>query len=112
MGNVVDYVRREFHGFAELPFGDVDSLVLAELSYMRLSGLVPAFGEARSVATVPIRELLRAESYDDMFVSNSSDINEYRLALLRAVFHIQGRLCHLTRNGVSARCVSASTRSV
>lgn len=85
MGNVVDYVRREFHGFAELPFGDVDSLVLAELSYMRLSGLVPAFGEARSVATVPIRELLRAENYDDMFVSNSSDINEYRLALLRAV---------------------------
>ena len=45
MGNVVDYVRREFHGFAELPFGDVDSLVLAELSYMRLSGLVPAFGK-------------------------------------------------------------------
>ena len=39
MGNVVDYVRREFHGFAELPFGDVDSLVLAELSYMRLSGV-------------------------------------------------------------------------
>ena len=35
MGNVVDYVRREFHGFAELPFGDVDSLVLAELSYMK-----------------------------------------------------------------------------
>ena len=23
MGNVVDYVRREFHGFAELPFGGV-----------------------------------------------------------------------------------------
>ena len=22
MGNVVDYVRREFHGFAELPFGN------------------------------------------------------------------------------------------
>ena len=22
MGNVVDYVRREFHGFAELPFGE------------------------------------------------------------------------------------------
>ncbi len=58
MGNVVDYVRREFHGFAELPFGDVDSLVLAELSYMRLYGLVPTFGEAKSVATVPIRELL------------------------------------------------------
>lgn len=103
MGNVVDYVRREFHGFAELPFGDVDSLVLVELSYMRLSGLVPAFGEARSVATVPIRELLRAESYDDMFVSNSSDMNEYRLCVA-AVPSANRR--------VSARCVSASTRSV
>lgn len=85
MGNVLDYVRREFRGFAELPFGDVDSLVLSELSYMRLTDLVPAFGEAKSVATVPIRELLRAESYDEMFVSNSSDMNDYRLALLHAV---------------------------
>ena len=41
MGNVLDYVRREFRGFAELPFGDVDSLVLSELSYMRLTDLVP-----------------------------------------------------------------------
>ena len=85
MGNVLDYVRREFRGFAELPFGDVDSLVLSELSYMRLTDLVPTFGEAKSVATVPIRELLRAESYDEMFVSNSSDMNDYRLALLHAV---------------------------
>ena len=51
MGNVLDYVRREFRGFAELPFGDVDSLVLSELSYMRLTDLVPTFGEAKSVAT-------------------------------------------------------------
>lgn len=56
MGNVVDYVRREFRGFGELAFSNVDSLVLSELSYMRLLGLVPAFGEAKSVATVPIRE--------------------------------------------------------
>lgn len=52
---------------------------------MRLPGLVPAFGEAKSVATVPIRDLLRAESYDEMFVSNSSEMNDYRLSLLRAV---------------------------
>lgn len=74
MGNVVDYVRREFRGFGELAFSNVDSLVLSELSYMRLPGLVPAFGEAKSVATVPIRDLLRAESYDEMFVSNSSEM--------------------------------------
>lgn len=85
MGNVVDYVRREFRGFGELAFSNVDSLVLSELSYMRLPGLVPAFGEAKSVATVPIRDLLRAESYDEMFVSNSSEMNDYRLSLLRAV---------------------------
>lgn len=85
MGNVADYVRREFRGFGELAFSNVDSLVLSELSYMRLPGLVPAFGEAKSVATVPIRDLLRAESYDEMFVSNSSEMNDYRLSLLRAV---------------------------
>lgn len=85
---MVDYVRREFRGFGELAFSNVDSLVLSELSYMRLLGLVPVFGEAKSVATVPIRELLRAESYDEMFVSNSSEMNDYRLSLLRAVLRI------------------------
>lgn len=85
MGNVVDYVRREFRGFSELPFGNVDSLALSELSYMRLLGLAPAFGVAQSVATVPIRELLCAEHYGAMFVSNSNDMNDYRLSLLRAV---------------------------
>ena len=112
MGNVVDYVRREFHGFAELPFGDVDSLVLAELSYMRLSGLVPAFGEARSVATVPIRELLRAESYDDMFVSNSSDINEYRLALYVAFRGTDGTLVGWKEDvNMAVRCPVPSQES-
>lgn len=56
MGNVVDYVRREFRGFGELAFSNVDSLVLSELSYMRLLGLF-RIREAKSVATVPIREL-------------------------------------------------------
>ncbi|MFR2314503.1 MAG: hypothetical protein ACLS6O_09165 [Bifidobacterium sp.] len=34
-------MRREFRGFGELAFSNVDSLVLSELSYMRLLGLVP-----------------------------------------------------------------------
>lgn len=85
MGNVVDYVRSEFRTFGELEFSNVDSLVLSELSYMCLSGLVPAFEAAKSVATVPIARLLRAEDYPAMFASNSGDMNDYRLALLRAV---------------------------
>ena len=47
MGNVVDYVRSEFRTFGELEFSNVDSLVLSELSYMCLSGLVPAFEAAK-----------------------------------------------------------------
>ncbi|WP_137652599.1 Mbeg1-like protein [Bifidobacterium moukalabense] len=85
MGNVVDYVRSEFRTFDELAFSNVDSLVLSELSYMRLSGLVPTFETAKSVATVPIARLLRAEDYPVMFASNSNDMNDYRLSLLRAV---------------------------
>ena len=67
MGNVVDYVRSEFRTFGELEFSNVDSLVLSELSYMCLSGLVPAFEAGKSVATVPIARLLRAEDYPAMF---------------------------------------------
>ncbi len=34
--NIIDYLKREFRGFDEAPITDVDSLVLACLSYFRL----------------------------------------------------------------------------
>lgn len=71
MGNMVDYVRGEFRTFADKPFGAVDSLVLSELAYTRMPAMVPAFGLARGVDTVPMWKLLRAEHYAEMFCTGS-----------------------------------------
>ncbi|WP_169079415.1 Mbeg1-like protein [Bifidobacterium erythrocebi] len=71
MGNMVDYVRTEFRTFDRKRFSAVDSLVLSELAYIRMPATVPAFGSARSVATVPIWRLLQAEHYGSMFCTGS-----------------------------------------
>ncbi len=85
MGNIVDYVRTDFRSFAEHPFTAVDSLVLSELSYIRFPLVVPVFGVAKSVDTVPVGALLRAEDFPSMFSSDSQQVNSARLDLLVAV---------------------------
>lgn len=85
MGNIVDYVRTDFRTFAEHPFSAVDSLVLSELSYIRLPLVVPVFGAARSIDTMPVSGLLRAEDFPAMFAADSQQVNSTRLDLLVAV---------------------------
>lgn len=85
MGNIVDYVRTDFRTFAEHPFSAVDSLVLSELSYIRLPLVVPVFGAARSIDTIALTGLLRAEDFPMMFAADSQQVNSTRLDLLVAV---------------------------
>ena len=70
MGNIVDDIRANEDTFADRPFNEVDSLALAQLSYARMPVNVPRLdAEATDVdlAMVSVRDLLRAECYDDMF---------------------------------------------
>ncbi|MEO5394138.1 Mbeg1-like protein, partial [Bifidobacterium bifidum] len=70
MGNIVDDIRANEDTFADRPFNEVDSLALAQLSYARMPVNVPRLdAEAMDVdlAMVGVRDLLRAECYDDMF---------------------------------------------
>lgn len=79
MGNVVDWLRAERRDFAARPFNEVDSLVLSQMAYAHMPGNVPGLGagDADSAGDadrgdagpgmVGVRELLRAECYDDMF---------------------------------------------
>ncbi|MBT1160354.1 Mbeg1-like protein [Bifidobacterium sp. SO1] len=85
MGNILDNARTNFRGFGELPFNEVDSLVLSELAYIHMPDSVPRFGAAKTVASVPLGTALRAEDYPTMFTTGSDSVNEYRLGLLRAV---------------------------
>ncbi|MDO4850159.1 MAG: DUF2974 domain-containing protein [Coriobacteriia bacterium] len=61
--NIVDYLGREFRGFDELPLSDVDSLVLACLSYYRLPDEAKA---ARTVRGAGLHELFRADWFAHM----------------------------------------------
>lgn len=58
MGNMIDYVKEYgIYSFQELPFGEVDSLVLSQLSYLKLDGLVPGLSEAEApvlLAELPV----------------------------------------------------------
>lgn len=95
--NIVDYVRREERTFSELPFSDVDSLVLSQLSYADLTGVAPGLGEDGE--PVPIACLLKVRRYEAT-VGRKSDLLETK----RLVFSIcssrrfrEIRLCRYIR---------------
>ncbi len=66
MGNIVDYAGSARESFAEKPFGDVDSLVLAQLSYLNYEHLVPGPGGE----FVPFEQLASDEALVSLLKSN------------------------------------------
>lgn len=67
MGNIINYLREfGYQSFRERPFGELDSLVLAQLSYLKFDGMVSAdFMEYRpqlqEVSRHPLRERMFAD---------------------------------------------------
>lgn len=49
MGNIIDYAREEQRSFEELPFNEVDALILAQLAYEDIPRLVPALDNERNM---------------------------------------------------------------
>jgi hypothetical protein len=73
MGNIITYTKKELLSFTEKPFTAVDSLVLAELAYIRFGDAVPGLGLLRR--SVRLRDLYRSETLLSMFpeLSTSED---------------------------------------
>lgn len=65
MGSIIEYVKTEMRTFTEKPFSAVDSLVLSQIAYFKLSGLVPGLYDDEP--SVPLRDLYRAECFDLLF---------------------------------------------
>lgn len=59
MQTLVSYVRETLHSFSQIPFGEADSLVLSQLSYLHFDGLVPP--PSRPEESVRLRDLFCAE---------------------------------------------------
>lgn len=52
-GNIIDYLKEYGNkSFAEHPFGEVDVLLLAQLSYLKFDGVVPTIAEHRKAVTM------------------------------------------------------------
>ena len=88
MGTIVEYARQETRPFGELPFSEVDALVLAQLTYESVPAAVPAlrtleddYGTLRRrLAHVDIRHpaaalrLLRAAPFPDVTLLRASQL--------------------------------------
>lgn len=66
MGTILDYLREYGdYSLTEKPFGDVDSLVLSQLSYLKFDGIVPGPEETR--APVSLRKIAAHADYDHLY---------------------------------------------
>ena len=82
MKNIINYVETEMRTMAEKKFNAVDSLVLSQLSYVRLEGMVPAL--SRWSKPVHMGDLLRAERFGAMFRGHNAENNRALLFALAA----------------------------
>jgi hypothetical protein len=92
MGSVVDYVRATFDSFARRPFGIADSIAFSQLAYLAMPSFVPRLKISRPrdvapvaspIESVPLHNLLRAETYDEMV--NGMAYPEDTVDLIRAM---------------------------
>lgn len=77
--NIVEYAQTMMDDFAARDFSDVDSLVLSQLAYLQLHGVVPGLDDLQ--ASVRIADLLKAELIPDL-LHNVRDPEENHQLLL------------------------------
>ena len=64
---IINYCKK--HGnkdFDELPFNEVDSLVLCQLSYMKIDNIVPSLDEPERY--VYLSDIYAHQDYDKLFI--------------------------------------------
>lgn len=76
---IIDYVKTEMRTFAEHPFHEVDSLVLAQFSYIHLGNLItpPSAGAVRKPLT--LQQLYRAECFPHYFADQPDAVRNRKL---------------------------------
>lgn len=66
MGTIIDYLKAYGdYTLEEKPFGEVDSLVLCQLAYLKFDNLAPSVGEKKPA--VSLHELKEHEKYDGLY---------------------------------------------
>lgn len=76
MDSIIEYAEQELAQADEKPVNAVDSLLLSQLSYLRLGEAFPACATERGMA---LRDLFRAESFDTLYRGQRDEEQNYRL---------------------------------
>lgn len=83
MGTVLDYLKDYGdYTFSELPFSEVDSLILSQFSYLKFDGLVPGIEEHGEA--VSMKELVEHPDYDRLYADER--YRKDNTALLQAMY--------------------------
>lgn len=83
MANIIDYVNGFQYTFAQREFNDVDSLVLCQLSYLKMKGLIPGLEDECDF--IPFRNVLQRENEEQVFADERYREDNQKLA--EAVLH-------------------------
>lgn len=78
MNSIIDYVNQFQHTFIEREFNDVDSLVLCQLSYLKMQHLIPGLEDGQDF--VPFKSVLRKENREQVFADERYREDNLKLA--------------------------------
>lgn len=80
---ILDYLDQyKDTSFSELPFGEVDSLILSQFSYLKFRGLVPELdlgGKKNVGAGVKLGDLHKMAGYEDLYLDSRHEENNRKL---------------------------------
>ena len=64
--NIIEYVEKNgIYDFSQVPFGEVDSLVISQLSYLKFEGIVP--GPSENKDGIVLSDIVKSEKYDSIY---------------------------------------------
>lgn len=78
MNSIIDYVNQFQYTFAEREFNDVDSLVLCQLSYLKMQHLIPGLEDGQEF--VSFQSVLRRENEEQVFADERYREDNRKLA--------------------------------
>ena len=78
MKSIIDYIKKYGeYSIDDMPFNEVDSLILCQLSYLKYDGMVPLLHGKEPFVTLP--EIFEMEEYDNLFEDRRFEENNRKL---------------------------------
>ena len=78
MKSIIDYIKKYGeYSIDDMPFNEVDSLILCQLSYLKYDGMVPPLHGKEPFVTLP--EIFEMDEYDNLFEDRRFEENNRKL---------------------------------